>query len=527
MKDKMGIFSRTISLLIAVAMSFNVFVGMPVISFAQTPESLIVNIKNNANIEDLIEKLDIEEDAVDILYEDANIIKIDNISGQDYQTIKSSPLVKNCEEDKKFPVQLDATIPTIDTAQKDLKSLAVRDSFDYNKSEQINSNGKNSIVVGIIDTGIHTDYTDYNRFYNTKDLPINGIDDDGNGYIDDVYGYDFVNNNANPMDDNGHGTHVAGILGAVGNNGVGIAGVNWNVRIMPVKMLGANGEGSTAAAINAINYAKRMGADIMSCSWAISAKSQALSDAITQTNALFVAAAGNGGVDKIGDNNDVEPQYPASFGYSNVISVTSVNSADVLSSSANYGQKSVNVASPGVDIWSTYLTSKGSPYLQKSGTSMATPFVSGIAGLMLAVNPSLSPSQLKSLIIQNVDSVSALSTKVSSGGRVNAEKSVIAAGGKPSPTPTLSPTVTPSPTATTSPTASPTLSPTVTPSPTATPTKSPTITPSPTVTPTKSPTKTPIKTLTPIPTRTMRPIPPLPLPWDRFANRPMFPGITR
>ena len=400
--------------------------------------------------------------------------------------------------------------------------------------------GRQDIIIAVIDTGVDYNHPDLaaNIWKNPREIPNNGIDDDKNGLVDDYYGYDFFNGKADPMDDNGHGTHVAGTIGAVGNNGIGIAGVNWNVKILPLKFMGADGTGDILSAVAAINYARQMGASIITCSWGGKGYSQALADAIRQTNALFVVAAGNEGT-----NNDVTAVYPANLGYSNVIAVTATDTSDQLGSFANYGQKTVHVAAPGVGILSTHPINKNS-YVQKSGTSMAAPFVSGIAGLMLSANPRLSPAQLKSLIIQNVDNVPALSSRVSSGGRVNAEKAVNAArGGTPTPTVTTTPTITPTATPTSTPTATPTYTPTTTPTvtptftPTTTPTATPTSTPTPTptVTPTytptttisPTPTKTPIVTWTPQPIRTMRPMPtlPIPIPWNRFAAySPVFPN---
>jgi subtilisin family serine protease len=149
--------------------------------------------------------------------------------------------------------------------------------------------GSNTIVVAVIDTGVDYTHPDLaaNIWTNPGEIPDNGIDDDGNGYVDDVHGYDFINNDNDPMDDNGHGTHCAGVIGAIGNNGIGIAGVAWKVKIMPLKFLRADGNGDTAASLNAIAYARRMGANVISCSWGGTAKSQALADAIASTNILF------------------------------------------------------------------------------------------------------------------------------------------------------------------------------------------------------------------------------------------------
>jgi len=300
--------------------------------------------------------------------------------------------------------------------------------------------GKRDIVIAVIDTGVDYKHPDLaaNMWVNTRETPNSNKDNDGNGYAGDYYGYDFINDKSDPMDDNGHGTHVAGIIGAVGNNGVGIAGVNWKVKIMPLKFLRANGGGDTISSIKAVNYASNMGADIISCSWGGPGMSQALGDAIRQSNALFVFAAGNEGA-----NNDATPHFPSNFGYDNMIVVTATDKNDNLASFGNYGSSKVDVAAPGVAILSTYPTAKNTLYVEMKGTSMATPFVSGIAGLMLSVNPSLSPNQLKSLIMQNVDKVSSLNGKTKSGGRVNAQKAVNAAKGGstlPTQTPVKTPT---------------------------------------------------------------------------------------
>lgn len=291
--------------------------------------------------------------------------------------------------------------------------------------------GSDSIVVAVIDTGVDYTHPDLaaNIWTNPGEIPGNGIDDDGNGYIDDVHGYDFINNDNDPMDDNGHGTHCAGVVGAVGNNGIGISGVNQKVKIMPLKFLRKDGNGDTAASLNAIAYARKMGADVLSCSWGGTSRSQALADAIASTNLLVVTAAGNSGT-----NNDVIPHYPSGFDSPQILSVAASDASDGIPSFSNYGAVSVDVAAPGEWILSTYPTALGHQYIKMKGTSMATPHVAGLAALLLTVNPGLSPSQLKSLIMNNVDQVSAFSGKTVSGGRINAANSLSAAGGSP-PTP--------------------------------------------------------------------------------------------
>ena len=272
-------------------------------------------------------------------------------------------------------------------------------------------------IIAVIDTGVDYNHPDLigNIWVNPGEIANNGVDDDGNGYIDDVRGWDFANNDNNPMDDNRHGTHVAGIIAARGNNGVGVAGVNWSARIMPLKFLTATGSGSTAGAIRALQYAVRMGAKISNSSWGGGARSQALMDAISAANTaghLFVAAAGNAGT-----NNDTSPSYPASFNLPNIISVTATDSSDRLPAFANTGATSVDLAAPGVGILST---TPNNAYASLSGTSMAAPFVTGVAGLVLAANPSLSTVALKAALLNSVDRVAALNGRVLTGGRVNA-----------------------------------------------------------------------------------------------------------
>ena len=281
--------------------------------------------------------------------------------------------------------------------------------------------GSDTIVVAVLDTGVDYTHPDLaaNIWKNPGEIPNNGIDDDGNGYVDDVYGYDFINNDNDPMDDNGHGTHCAGIIGAIGNNGIGVAGVSWNVKIMPLKFLRADGSGDTAAALNAIAYARRMGADIISCSWGGTAKSQALGDAIASTNALFPCAAGNEG-----SNNDISPHYPSGFDSPQIISVAASDAKDGIPSFSNYGATKVDVAAPGDWIMSTYPTALGHQYVKMKGTSMATPHVSGLAALLLSKNPSQTPAEIKAKIMDNVDKLSAFAGKSVSGGRINIHKAL-------------------------------------------------------------------------------------------------------
>ncbi|NLV26723.1 MAG: S8 family serine peptidase [Methanomicrobiales archaeon] len=322
--------------------------------------------------------------------------------------------------------------------------------------------GSSSVIVAIVDTGVDYTHPDLSSsiWRNSREI-INGVDDDGNGYIDDVRGWNFYAKSNDPMDDNGHGTHCAGTIAATGNNRIGVAGVGWNIKIMPLKFLNASGSGYVSDAISAILYANRMGASVISNSWSGKGYTQSLKDAIDASQAVFVCAAGNSGA-----NSDVSPQYPAAFTSNNIISVAATDYNDKIASFSNYGSGSVDLAAPGVSIYST---TKSGGYQYMSGTSMATPHVSGVAALVKSKNPSYTASQIRNTIFSSIDSISSLAGKVASGGRLNAAKALGA-----STTPTITPTVSP----TVQPTKTPTVTPTKTPTPYPTPT--PTVTQSPT-----------------------------------------------
>lgn len=294
--------------------------------------------------------------------------------------------------------------------------------------------GKHSVIVAVIDTGVSYNHPELrkNMWINTKEIPNNKKDDDHNGYIDDVRGWDFVNNDNNPLDDNNHGSHCSGIIGAKSNNHLGVTGVNWNVRIMPLKFLDSCGNGKDSDAIKAIIYAANMGAKIVSNSWGGGSYNKAMVRAIqylSKKGGLFIAAAGNGKqkgdqdnhITNVGIDNDKEPMYPASYTLSNIISVAAIDRNDELASFSNYGKKSVDLAAPGVDILST----ARSGYKLMSGTSMATPYVAGVAALIKSINPKLNYSQIKKRILKNVHKTYQLEGKVSSGGRLNAFNSII------------------------------------------------------------------------------------------------------
>jgi subtilisin family serine protease len=280
------------------------------------------------------------------------------------------------------------------------------------------------IVVGVIDSGtdwLHEDLAD-NIWANPGEIPDNGIDDDKNGFVDDVRGWDFFDDDNDPRDEAGHGTHVTGTIAAVGNNNIGTVGVNWAAKIMILRFLGPNGSGSTSDAIQAIDYAVRMNAHLTNNSWGGGQFSQALKDAIEaagNAGQLFVAAAGN-----TGQNSDLLPNYPASYDLDNIISVANLTRFNQLFRTSTFGVTTVDLAAPGTSVLSTL---PGNQYANFSGTSMASPHVAGTASLILSIDPSISPLDIKDLILSTVDSVNALQGLVATGGRLNAYKAVISA----------------------------------------------------------------------------------------------------
>lgn len=284
--------------------------------------------------------------------------------------------------------------------------------------------GSDDVVVAVLDSGV--DYTHADLAPNMWKRPARmaPYQDNELGTIDDADGFNAIRNTSDPMDENGHGTHCAGIIGAEGDNDIGIAGVNWKVRIMPLKFMNAGGFGTTKDAVEAINYVidrKKAGVNvrIISASWGSTQRSRALEDVIRkayENDILFVAAAGNASV-----NNDRSPHFPSSYNVPNVISVAALDRNDQLASFSNWGVKSVAVAAPGVDILSTWL---GNAYEEKSGTSMATPVVSGVAALIVAQNPSVSVDALRERLLASTDPIVALKGKTVTGGRINAAKAL-------------------------------------------------------------------------------------------------------
>jgi large repetitive protein len=284
------------------------------------------------------------------------------------------------------------------------------------------------VTVAVIDTGVQGDHPDLaeNMWINPTEK-ANGVDDgDINGLVDDVRGVDFLNGDNDPSDESGHGTHVAGIIGARGDNGTGTVGVNWSVRLMALKFMNEHGEGSTGDAAQAIDYAVDAGAKVINASWGGPTFSQALYESIARAadqDVLFVAAAGNNG-----ENADHSPEYPAAFELPNVVSVAASDASDRLLDFSNYGAESVDLAAPGDEIYSTVPKSfDGDGYASFSGTSMAAPFVSGAAALFLAHAPGSSAAEVKSALLRGVDHSPSLAGRTVSGGRLNIAKALGAA----------------------------------------------------------------------------------------------------
>lgn len=290
---------------------------------------------------------------------------------------------------------------------------------DVAASEAWDTTTGGSVVVAVIDTGVDYSHPDLaaNIWTNAGEIPDNGIDDDGNGYVDDWRGWDFCNHDNDPHDDHSHGTHCAGIIAAAGNNGIGVAGVCWTAKIMPLKFMAANGAGSTSEAVNAILYATKMGARVTSNSWGGSGYSKALKDAIEAADnagVIVVAAAGNSASD-----NDITAHYPSSYDCKNVIAVAATDNRDLLASFSCYGLASVDIGAPGVAIQSAV---PGGGYASYSGTSMAAPHVAGAAALEWSHTPGKSHHQVIADILNGAAPLSSLDGKVASGGRLNLQQ---------------------------------------------------------------------------------------------------------
>lgn len=278
--------------------------------------------------------------------------------------------------------------------------------------------GSDNVLVAVIDTGVdynHPDLKD-NMWVNPGEIPGDGIDNDGNGVVDDVYGFNAYANNGNPMDGHSHGTHCAGTIAAQGNNGTGITGVAWDAKVMAVKIFDDSGRTSSDAILRGIQYATKNGARITSNSWGGGGANQLIKEAFESSPAFHVMAAGNDG-----RNVDRRANYPSGYDIPNSIAVAATDRNDKLAGFSNYGAKEVDLGAPGVD---TYSTVPNGRYGYKSGTSMATPHVSGAAALLVAAEPDISNEELKSRLMDGADRISSLRGKTVSGGRLNIANSL-------------------------------------------------------------------------------------------------------
>jgi len=294
--------------------------------------------------------------------------------------------------------------------------------------------GDPNFVIADIDTGLNMTHPDIaaNVWTNPGEIAGNGVDDDGNGYIDDTRGWNFVSGNNNPTDDNGHGTHTSGTIGAVGNNGVGVTGVNWTCKLVPLKFLNAQGSGYLSNAVLAVQYCTGKRIKVSNNSYGGGGYTQSMFDAINAAKTVghvFVASAGNSAL-----NNDSSPSYPASYNLDNIIAVAATDSRDMRASFSNYGATSVDIGAPGVNILSTY----GTGYAYLDGTSMAGPYVAGVVALVYGNNPTWTYSQVRTQVLSTARPVSSLAGITVTGGVVNALAALGGSGADTAPSVTIS-----------------------------------------------------------------------------------------
>jgi len=286
--------------------------------------------------------------------------------------------------------------------------------------------GSDSVAVGVVDTGVETTHPDLapnvrrNPGESGGGRESNGVDDDANGYVDDVSGWDWVQDDSKPTDAQGHGTHVAGTIGARGNDGHGVAGIAWSSGLVPLRVLGADGLGHVSDAIRAYTYAARSGIRVVNASLGGSTSSQAERDALAAgSNTLFVVAAGNYAAD-----NDAGGAYPCNYDLRNVVCVASSDQFDRLAGNSNYGAATVDLAAPGVNVASTYL---GGDWANASGTSMATPHVAGAAALVWSLRPTATVGEVRAALLETVDIKPLLAGKVATNGRLNVYRALTGA----------------------------------------------------------------------------------------------------
>ncbi len=329
------------------------------------------------------------------------------------KALQADPKVEWVEEDQKYTVEGSAENTFNDPLYSDQWSL---ESTGVPEAQALVPADAAPVLVAVIDTGIdltHPDLKDH-VYTNLKEKAGNDLDDDQNGFVDDVHGFNFEEKSGDTADDFNHGSHVSGTIGAIQNNHIGIAGIAPKVTILPVKWM-KTGSGWGADAIEAIHYAVKMGARVINASWGGIGYSKALEDAVREAEnagVLFVASAGNKHSD-----NDVTPRHPANLRYSNVISVADLDEKSALSATSNYGKVQVELGAPGANILSAMMNGQ---YTRMSGTSMAAAHVSGVAALLLAINPKLTGQEIKKILMDTVTPRASLQGKTITGGEVNA-----------------------------------------------------------------------------------------------------------
>ncbi len=357
--------------------------------------------------------------------------------------------VTRCDLQAAAADELFASLPAVTDVERDteikITSLTVNDprgpelygltQLEAQRAWDNGAQGQWGTVVAVLDTGVDINHPDLapNIWMNPRET-ANGIDDDGNGFIDDISGWDFSDNDSSPLDPNGHGTHVAGTIGAVADNGLGVVGVAPHTKLLPVRFLDAGGTGSLFDAVRAISYVtglKRSGVNVVAINASWGSTDSRVLDAVVREAAaagiLFVAAAGNAA-----SNNDVTPVSPANIEAANVISVAATDAAGNLATFSNYGPQTVDVAAPGVGILSTI---PGGGYGSLSGTSMAAPHVSGVVAVIASKHPEWSATEIRDAIFSSGDPLTTLSGRIASGRRVNAARAVVGEPAPPTPLP--------------------------------------------------------------------------------------------
>tara|TARA_B100000073_G_scaffold244338_1_gene204935 strand:+ start:176 stop:1666 length:1491 start_codon:yes stop_codon:yes gene_type:complete len=402
-------------------------------SLKQNPYAVLAKFTDNALEKDVQNLLNEINGSIVEHYPTSNWYLIETPMGalNAYDYLGASSMITEVAFDKTISL---TTANTNDPLIGDVWGLNNIHGVDAETAWSVSS-GAGEVVVAVIDSGVDINHPDLSSIIWTNDneIPNNGIDDDSNGFIDDVNGWDFTSEYDNtPQDEHGHGTHVSGTISAIRNNSEGIAGVADNVKIMPLRFLDKDGFGATSGALSALEYAVANGAQISNNSWGGGGYEPALYSAIAaahQQNHLFVAAAGNSG-----QNSDTNPMYPAAYDLSNIISVAAINSNGGLAGFSNYGVNSVDIAAPGVSILSTMsedsAACSSSPpcYTSWDGTSMAAPHVAGVAALILGLNNQLTPEDIITIILENARSTIPLNGRVYSGGELDGGRAVVNSG---------------------------------------------------------------------------------------------------